>query len=1216
MASSGTSSFQWRWDVFLTFRGEDTRFNFTDHLYYALSRTGIHTFRDDEGLERGGEIQPSLLKAIEESMISVVVFSENYAHSKWCLDELDKIMQCSREKGQKVLPIFYHVDPSDVRKQTGTFGEAFARYGNVTEERVLRWRAALTEAGGLSGWHVRHGYESRIIQVIVGHISKMLISRPELLHIDDNLVGINSRLEEMSSLLCMESSDVRMIGIHGIAGIGKTTLAKGIYNQIAHQFEAASFLFDVERVEKRHGSLELLRQLLADILGRKFVRRISNIDEGISLIKKTLCSRKVLIILDDVCDWAHLESLAGNHQWFGSGSRIVITTRDKHILDAHGVDQLYEVQKLKSEEAFKLFSLYAFKADLPDDRFWELSGHALNYCDGLPLAVKVVGSLLYGKTELEWENTLLKLQTVGDREVQEVFRLSYDRLHHREKDLFLDIACFFRGKDSDSVGRILDSCNFSAIGMKVLKDCCFISILDNKIEMHGLMQKMGWEIIRGESPGQPGKWSRLWNPEDVHAVLTQKTGTEAIEGISFDVSASKEIQITTEAFKNMKKLRLLRVYWDGLSSYDSDTVHLPEEFKFPSYELRYLHWDGWSLESLPSNFNGEKLVELSLKHSSLKHLWKGNKYLRNLKVMDLSHSPYLVECPDVSGAPSLETLNLDGCTSLHEVHPSIPRLKNLKILNLGNCRMLHYFPRIIGLEKLEVLNLSGCSRLEKFPDIEANMESLLELYLEGTAIIELPSSVGYLRGLVLLNMKSCKNLKILPGRICDLKSLKTLILSGCSKLERLPEITEVMEHLEELLLDGTSIRELPRSILHLKGLVLLNLRKCKDLRSLPNSICDLKSLETLIVSGCSKLNRLPEDLGMLQCLRRLQADGTAITKPPITLVHLTNLRELSFSGCKGSTSNFWISSLTFRLLLRENSDDIGLQLPSLSGLRFMENLDLSDCNLMEGTIDNKLCHLELLEVLNLSRNYMVSIPADISRLSNLKVLLVRQCEQLQKIPKLPPRIKLLDACDCTSLVSLLTPSRIISPQNWLVSTWLRPVEFMLWNCSGLYQDHVAMALETLHQKLFPEIGYSIVIPGSRIPKWRWHENMGASVSATLPPHWLDNNFSGVALCAVFALEEGETIQRPGEIRCNFECREGPYFSHSITWTHSGDRIVETDHVCMMYQPRSQFVKSNSTYASVFKHIKASFSLSGASHEVKKCAIRLIYAPNTSGNNME
>ncbi|RVW12073.1 Disease resistance-like protein DSC1 [Vitis vinifera] len=848
----------------------------------------------------------------------------------------------------------------------------------------------------------------------------MLISRPKLLCISANLVGFDSRLEEMSSLLCMESNDVRMIGIHGIGGIGKTTLAIGIYNQIAHQFEGASFL---PNAAEHRGSL-IQRKLLADILGEK-IARISNIDEGISLIKKTLCSRKVLIILDDVSALTQLEFLAGSRHWFGSGSRIIITSRNKHLLDVHEVDGLYEVQKLKSEEAFKLFSLYAFEGP-PDDRFWELSGRALNYCDGLPLAVKVVGCYLRKKTELEWEDELLKLTTVGQITVQYVLRLSYDRLEHTEKDLFLDIACFFRGRTQilqQDRNAWFDATN-------------------------------GLEIIRRESPGQPGQRSRLWNPEDVHAVLTQKTGTKAIEGISFDVSASKEIQITSEALKKMTNLRLLRVYWDGLSSYDSNTVHLPEEFEFPSYELRYLHWDGWSLESLPSNFNGKKLVELSLKHSSLNHLWKGNKCLENLKVMDLSHSPYLVECPDVSGAPSLETLNLNGCTSLHEVHPSIPRLKNLKILNLGNCRMLYYFPRIIGLEKLEVLNLSGCSRLEKFPDIEANMESLLELYLEGTAIIELPSSVGYLRGLVLLNMKSCKNLKILPGRICDLKSLKTLILSGCSKLERIPEITEVMEHLEELLLDGTSIRELPCSILHLKGLVLLNLRKCKDLRSLPNRICGLKSLETLIVSGCSKTQQIARGPGNVAMLKEL--------------------------------------------LHRENSDDIGLQLPSLSGLRFMENLDLSDCNLMEGTIDNKLCHLELLEVLNLSRNYMVSIPADISRLSNLKVLLVRQ-----------------------SLRSLPTPSRMISLQHRLVSTWLRPVEFMLWNCSGLYQDHVAMALETLHRELFPEIGYSIVIPGRGIPKWRWHENMGASVSATLPPHWLDNNFLGVALCAVLHLRRAK-----------------------------------------------------------------------------------------------
>ena len=87
------------------------------------------------------------------------------------------------------------------------------------------------------------------------------------------------------------------------------------------------------------------------------------------------------------------------------------------------------------------------------------------------------------------------------------------------------------------------------------------------------------------------------------------------------------------------------------------------------------------------------------------------------------------------------------------------------------------------------------------------------------------------------------------------------------------------------------------------------------------------------------------------------------------------------------------------------------------------------------------------------------------------------------------------------------------------------------------------------QNLFPEIGYCIVIPGSRIPKWPWHESMGASVSADFPPDGLDDSFLGIALCAVFALEEGKTIQRPGEICCNFECGEG-LISISLSTGHS------------------------------------------------------------------
>ena len=155
-SSSPSSNPKWTYDVFLSFRGEDVRKNFVDFLYAALQEKGIFTFKDDERLERGREISPALSEAIEGSMIAVVVFSEDYASSTWCLDELAKIIECKNLLGQTVVPVFYNVEPSVVRKQTGRFGEAFERHeANLQgNEKVQRWRAALVEAANLSGWDI------------------------------------------------------------------------------------------------------------------------------------------------------------------------------------------------------------------------------------------------------------------------------------------------------------------------------------------------------------------------------------------------------------------------------------------------------------------------------------------------------------------------------------------------------------------------------------------------------------------------------------------------------------------------------------------------------------------------------------------------------------------------------------------------------------------------------------------------------------------------------------------------------------------------------------------------------------------------------------------------------------------------------------------------------------------------------------------------------
>lgn len=153
---SPSSSVFWKYDVFLSFRGEDTRNTFVGHLYSALEQEGIFAYKDDETLPRGESIHPSLMKAIEESQIAIIVFSKNYCDSSWCLDELSYIMKCRDTRGQIVMPIFYDVNPAQVRKPKRKYGEVFAKHELDNKTKVESWRKALVDASNLSGWEPKH----------------------------------------------------------------------------------------------------------------------------------------------------------------------------------------------------------------------------------------------------------------------------------------------------------------------------------------------------------------------------------------------------------------------------------------------------------------------------------------------------------------------------------------------------------------------------------------------------------------------------------------------------------------------------------------------------------------------------------------------------------------------------------------------------------------------------------------------------------------------------------------------------------------------------------------------------------------------------------------------------------------------------------------------------------------------------------------------------
>ncbi|XP_034892136.2 disease resistance protein RUN1-like [Populus alba] len=212
------------YNVFLSFRGEDNRKNFTDHLYTALGQAGIYTFRDHNEIPRGEEISKYLLKAIQESKIYIVVFSKGYASSRWCLYELVEILECkNRKTGQIVLPVFYYIDPSDVRKQTGSFVKAFDKHGECFKEKVKEWRIALEEAGNLFGWNLsdmENGHESKFIQDIIKDVLNKL--DPKYINVSTHLVGIDPLVHTISDFISTAIDDVRLVGIHGMPVCNET----------------------------------------------------------------------------------------------------------------------------------------------------------------------------------------------------------------------------------------------------------------------------------------------------------------------------------------------------------------------------------------------------------------------------------------------------------------------------------------------------------------------------------------------------------------------------------------------------------------------------------------------------------------------------------------------------------------------------------------------------------------------------------------------------------------------------------------------------------------------------------------------------------------------------------------------------------------------------------------------------------------------------------
>ncbi|KAF8025338.1 hypothetical protein BT93_F2242 [Corymbia citriodora subsp. variegata] len=531
--NDGNSPSRAKFEVFLSFRGPDTRLNFTDCLYHSLVRAGIRVFRDDEEIRKGEKIAGELLRAIKASKIYMPIFSRDYASSVWCLRELRHIVECSSKANDKViLPIFYEVDPDDVKLKTRLYLDALEKHEEKFSCDVRQWKEALMEVARIEGWATKNEGQGGIIDTIVDEVFTKLNKKNR--NLPDHLVGIHNRVEAIMDLLNKGSRDVSYLVIHGMGGIGKTTLASAIYNQISTEFQGSSFISDI-RESVCHGRIiELQKQLISEILQHRDLPLYSSVDAGINILRKRFRDKKVLIILDDVDKRDQLSKLAGKSDWFGPGSKIIITTRDINFLpikedgessfQAHFEEfKIYEMMELNSSHALHLFSKHAFGMDFPPHDYDDISRKITGKTGRLPLALEVIGSSLSCKSKMVWKATLKKLVLVPPQEVFDKLKISYDMLQPRQREIFLDIVCYFIGKERLCPYYMWKASNyFPKIEVSVLARMSLIKIKFDEFWMHDQLRDFGREIIQHEDIDVPGRRSRLWEPEIALKVVQMK----------------------------------------------------------------------------------------------------------------------------------------------------------------------------------------------------------------------------------------------------------------------------------------------------------------------------------------------------------------------------------------------------------------------------------------------------------------------------------------------------------------------------------------------------------------------------------------------------------------------------------------------------------------------------------------------------------------------
>ncbi|KAM5559483.1 hypothetical protein ABKV19_020910 [Rosa sericea] len=669
-----SSAPRWKHDVFLSFRGSDTRQGITFELYDRLqNRRGIKTFMDDQDIHPGNDISPTLLMAIKESRFAIIVLSQNYASSTWCLEELRNICECMEEDKNRILPLFYRVDPDDVRYQKRSFAEAFTEHEKPEQhgsEKVQQWRAALKKVANFSGWHtLQYKTERELLDAIEEDVcNKLQPTELEFkLSIGDFEAFAATKQAIDKVMIALKDDEATTIGVYGMGGVGKTTMVKYV-GALAQ--ESRLFNQRIMAVVSQNPDLKKIQQTFAELLGFKLEEQ-SESGRAKKLKEKIMRGTGILIILDDI--WKRIEfsdiGIPSHSELQRCNSKVLLTTRKLDVCRSMDCHANIHLNILSEEDSWSLFVEKARKSFDKSSNFYDVARKVASECAGLPIALIAVARALRDEDLDGWKKAARRLQESqhanpeDEEDVYSCIKLSYDYLKSDDSKSCFLLCCLFPedydipidylfkygvGKGMFQDSNLLQARDATYLVVKALKDS---SLLldggdDGCVRMHDVVRDMAIRISLSE------------------------------DGPRFLVKVDCKL-------KDLPRIDARKGY-SAISLMKNKIRKLRQVLVCPNLQILLLQQNA-SLKKIRKSFfqSQNELRVLDLSDTGISLLPQSISFLTNLQALYLDNCKKITDISVIGKLHKLEILSMRG-NALKDLSREIGQLTNLRMLDVSS----------------------------------------------------------------------------------------------------------------------------------------------------------------------------------------------------------------------------------------------------------------------------------------------------------------------------------------------------------------------------------------------------------------------------------------------------------------------------------------------------------------------------------------------------